>query len=441
MSHRIFSVTVDSIKGCELAQVVAGDRPLTIIGGDNAQGKSSFLDAVAMTLGGKKLFPKNPIYGDRDEAQVSVHLSGESSHLPWPCTVTRTLTRLEDGEVTTKVKIEADDGSVAPSPQRILNDVLGVGLTFDPLAFTREKPSVQVDIVKGLVGLDFSELDEQYERAYQERTHVNRVIKQMDGKIKQTPLHSDVPVEKISVRDLMDQLREIQGHNQEVASQREQIRRQEAQIAQHKVDITSRLRRIDELQKEINALSATIGECENTIEAIENNPIEPRDPEPIQQQIEQADAINRKIDENDERLDLLTEKKTQEQKSKQLTKQLKQIDAQKAEMSAQANWPIKGLGFGPDGLELNGIPYSDLSSREQLNCSVAIALKLNPVFPFCMIRDGSLLDDSGLVELEAIATNHNGQVFLERVSKDSRCHVVFQDGKLAKRSTSTGDQK
>jgi DNA repair ATPase RecN len=428
MSHKLFSVVVDSIKGCKQAQIVIADRPMTVIGGDNAQGKSSFLDAIAMALGGKKMFPKQPIYNDQEEATVTLHVTGESSYLPGPCTITRWLQKTEDGEITTRVKIESEDGSLAPSPQAILNDILGAGLTFDPVSFTREKPSRQVDIVRNMVGLDFSLLDVEYEKVYTERTHVNRLHKQLDGKIKQTPLHPKVPAEKISVRALMDQLREINGHNQEVQSQQRQIEVQQKQIELDKQQIAEKLRRIEELKQEIEGLSSSIADHETTIEAIQADPITPRDPEPVQQQIEEAEEINRKIDENSQRLDLLTELKGYKAKSKQLSKRLQEIEQDKAEQTAAANWPIKGMGFGKDGLELNGKPFQDLSSREQLNCSVAIALKLNPVFPFIVIKNGSLLDQHGLAELEQILKNHDGQALVERVSKDERCNFVFEQG-------------
>jgi len=462
MPHKIFSVTVDSIRGCELAQVVAGDKPVTVIGGNNAQGKSSFLDAIAMTLGGKKLFPKNPIYDERDEATATVRLDGESTMLPWPCTITRTLQRDDDGQITTRVRIEADDGSVAPSPQTILNDVLGAGLQFDPLAFVREKPAKQVDIVKDLVGLDFSELDAEHDKLYAERTHVNRVVKQIDGKIKQTEIHVDVPSEKVDVAKLVDKLKDADAHNNQIDQDaaslnacKQQLEQLDKTLATEQQAFDERLEAAEQRYKEDLAeaearrnetiygnkerfktaeknIEQTQVRLKAEIAALEEIDDEPIDTLPIQEQIANAGDINKKLDENAARLDLLAEKRQQNDQSKKITKRLKEIETEKAKLADAAEWPIQGMGFGADGLVLNGHPFQDLSSKEQLNCAVAIAFKLNPVFPFAMIRDGSLLDENALIELEAIAANHDGQVFLERVGEGQECHVVFEAGKIKK---------
>lgn len=454
MSHKIFSVTVDSIRGCELAQVVSGDRPLTVIGGNNAQGKSSFLDAIAMTLGGKKLFPKNPIYNERDEATASVRLEGESTHLPWPCTITRTLIKDEDGDITTRVKIEADDGSIAPSPQTILNDVLGAGLSFDPLAFVREKPAKQVDIVKGLVGLDFSELDEEWNRLFTERTHINRVAKQIDGRLKQTPIHNDVPSEKIDVAALVEQLKDADAHNNQIDQDKDRLAACEQTIErvneklvnvnmsleQRLSDLEARYKEaVETAKKQAHEMETGLNEekmqlvAEKDALAEATADVEPIDTLPIQNEIARAGDVNKKIDENANRLDIYAEKRRATDQGKKLTKRLREIELEKGEMADAAEWPIQGMGFSTDGLTMDGKPFQDLSSKEQMNCSVAIAMKLNPVFPFCMIRDGSLLDENAMVELEAIVANHHGQVFIERVGEGEECHVVFEEGKMKKK--------
>lgn len=451
MPHKIYSVTVDSVRGCELAQVVP-TGPVTVIGGKNAMGKSSFLDAIAMTLGGKKLFPKNPIFDEREEAHATVRLEGESDPLPWPCTVTRTLSRDEDGEITTRVRIEADDGSLAPSPQTILNDVLGKGLSFDPLAFVREKPAKQVDIVKGLVGLDFTELDEEHEKVRADRLHAGRVEKQLDGKLKQTPIHNDVPSEPVDINALVEQLKDADAHNNQIHMDQQRLRecvtKVEHMDANAKTAGDNHEQKLEAIAKQYHEAVLQANEAHTQqleafkieterltaeIKALEEMEVDPIDTTVIQDKIARAGETNEKLKENAARLELYAEKRQFATKVKGYTKRLREIEAEKGRQCDEAEWPIVGMGFGQDGLELNGTPFQDLSSKEQMNCSVAIAMKLNPVFPFCMIRDGSLLDSDAMIELEAIVANHDGQVFIERVTEDEEsCHIVFEAGKAKK---------
>ena len=80
----------------------------------------------------------------------------------------------------------------------------------------------------------------------------------------------------------------------------------------------------------------------------------------------------------------------------------------------------------------NGHVLPDLASSEQLKIAVAIAVSLNPVFRYAIIRDGSLLDEQRLQELEAIAEDLDAQVLVERVSEGAECHYVFKLGRSRK---------
>jgi recombinational DNA repair ATPase RecF len=52
------------------------DRALILIGGKNAQGKSSILDALTAAFGGKKAEPQDPIRHGADAAEIRVELDG-----------------------------------------------------------------------------------------------------------------------------------------------------------------------------------------------------------------------------------------------------------------------------------------------------------------------------------------------------------------------------
>ena len=83
---KIVELSVEAVKRITAAHINP-DGSLVIIGGRNAQGKSSVLDSIAYALGGKKLIPSEPLRRGEKKGKVSVKLL---------CTFTRQLSTLVD---------------------------------------------------------------------------------------------------------------------------------------------------------------------------------------------------------------------------------------------------------------------------------------------------------------------------------------------------------
>jgi DNA repair exonuclease SbcCD ATPase subunit len=415
---RMTHVRVENVKGISLVEVDVNEEGLTVLGGKNDQGKSSFLDAICMALGGKSMFPPDPIREGELLAEVIVNLTGGVQLMPWPCTVRRTIEREEDGTaITTKLEIISEDGDKAPGPQGILDSIVH-GLGFDPLGFIQKSPKDQANLLRDLVGLDFSELDAQRERLYHERTVIGRQHKVIDGKIKGTPIPHDVPQEPISIAELADEYRKASEYNQSI-----QANLRALQATRQRMEV---------IRMELQKLQAEFQELQKNEEKLVHQPTDEVDTTKIRDKMARAEEANRKFAEQQALLELYGQRKAKEAEGKALTKQIEAIDKAKQKMAREAQWPIEGLGFGGDGIVYNGVPFVQLSSSEQLEVAVAIAMKLNPSFPFAIVRAGSLLDDGSLAALAEIVKKYNGQAFVERVSTGDECHIVFEAGRRVK---------
>jgi hypothetical protein len=119
------------------------------------------LDAIAMAFGGRDQIPAEPIRRGVDRAEVVVDL-GE-------ILVRRTFTAVGGGQLV----VSNREGARFQSPQSMLDALVG-RLSFDPLAFAREKPARQAEILRELVGLDLAPLDARRAVVYAERTAVNK---------------------------------------------------------------------------------------------------------------------------------------------------------------------------------------------------------------------------------------------------------------------------
>ena len=131
------------------------------------------------------------------------------------------------------------------------------------------------------------------------------------------------------------------------------------------------------------------------------------------------------------RLELVRAATTAGQKAHDLTKQLELLDEEKRTLIAGAKFPVDGMGFGDEGITLNGLPLEQASSAEQLRASFAMCAALNPELRVALIRDGSLLDDDSFALIEEMALADDMQVWVEVVGKAGECSVLIEDGEAS----------
>lgn len=170
---KIVELTAENVKRISAVHIVPGDDGVVLLGGKNGAGKSSVLDAIMFALGGASRFPEEPIRRGEDSATIRVDLGD--------MVVTR---RFTAGGST--VKVSTHDGASYGSPQKIL-DGLFSRLTFDPLKFANMKPDDQSRTLIDLVGIDTLALDKERAAAYEERTGVNRLVKEAETRVGMIP--------------------------------------------------------------------------------------------------------------------------------------------------------------------------------------------------------------------------------------------------------------
>jgi len=166
-SSRIVSLTAENVKRLIAVHIEPGDDGCVLIGGKNAAGKSSVLDSIMYALGGASSLPDEPIRHGKEAAEIVVDLGD-------------IIVRRKFTKAGSTVTVKTVDGASYSSPQKVL-DGLFSKLSFDPLAFASMKPADQSKALIVLLGIDTSALDEENARLYEERTGVNRLIKEAEA--------------------------------------------------------------------------------------------------------------------------------------------------------------------------------------------------------------------------------------------------------------------
>lgn len=389
------------------------DGNLVVLSGRNGAGKTSVLDAIAMALGGREQIPAEPIRRGADHAEVVVDLGD--------LIVRRTFTAAGGGTLT----VSNRDGARFQSPQTMLDALVG-RLSFDPLAFSREDPKRQAETLRQLVGLDTAKLDARRAALYQERTATNRQVDAMRARADAMPKHGDAPAAPVSVAELSERLQAANRRNKEVEGFRANLKRAAVEVSAQAITVK-------DLREQLAAAERDLAKSEAILAALEASASEFVEvpTAPILQQLRDAEALNRKVRENEQRAAAEAAHADLRSVSDGLTAQIKDIDAQRAAAIASAKMPVPGLGFdAAGGVTLNGLPLEQASGAERLRVSVAIGLAMNPRLRVLLIRDASLLDRDGMRMVAEMAAEAGAQLWLERVEVGAETTVVIEDGEV-----------
>lgn len=406
---KIIALRARNVKRLSAVEIIPpADESVVVIGGENAQGKTSVLDSIMYALAGGKSIPDDVVKHGEKKATIEIDL-GEFK-------ITRVLGK------GARLEVKAADGEKVNSPQQVLDKLAGK-LTFDPLHFQRLSETTpgrreQALILRELVGLDFSGYDKKRQILFDQRTEVNRDLKRAQGTLETMAFFPQAPKEAIRVTDVAAELQKAAQHNAEALKLSRGLGNLETTIETIKKNIEQQQSELERVIAEKMKLQAQARSFKQI------------DTEALNKKLEEAQEINEHVAKNKQRNELNKLSSELEKKSELLTETIEELDGEKEKKLAEADMPVEGLTFSEEGVLFNGVPFHNCSSAEQLKLSCAMSIKMNPELKVMLIRDGSLLDDNSLATLREMAGKSDHQVWLERVGKGEECTVIIEDGSV-----------
>lgn len=425
---KIISLKTNNILKLRAISIDCDGKSVTLKG-KNGAGKTSVMRSIEMALAGAGAIAQKPIHGDEEDGRIVLNLGD--------FIVTRMFHKTNS---QTTLTVTSKEGAVFPKAQSML-DALCAKLSFDPMEFARlgtgdaDDKAKQLKTLKNIVGLDFSELDMKRKGLYDERTMVGRDLKAAEGKISGKIAYEGLPAEPVSVSALADELNKAQIHNNSIEERRRVLRNNEAGLEQDRQNLATAKQEIVDLEAKLSALKqavetmvklgkARVAELKGEAETIAA--LKPVDTAAIQQKIANSEATNADIRFNQQLATDTKSVETYKAKSDDLTKKIDAIDADKEKQLKEAKFPLKGLGFSDTGVTLDGIPFDQCSTGDQIRASCAIGIALNPKLRVLLVRDGSLLDSGKLKMLAELAHEHDVQLWIESVSDDEDVRVEIE---------------
>jgi predicted ATP-dependent endonuclease of OLD family len=403
-----------------------------VITGKNAQGKSSILDSIFAAVGGAGAVPSKPIRKGEQSAHIKLDL-GE-------VIVTRKFTA-----AGSTLSVEQANGARFSKPQQMLDQLIG-SIAFDPLEFTRMKPTDQFETLRKLVPLevDIDALDGQSRSDYEARTGVNRDAKSLRAQAAGIMVAPDLPAQPIDTAALLTQMQEAGEANAEIErrkAKREQAARDVEVMANeargHRARAIAFRKQAEEADAEASAIETKEMDLRGKIENAEALPA-PIDVTAIRATVEQADKTNARIADRNRRQEIEAKAAEKEAQSQKLTDAIEARATAKADAIRAAKMPIEGLSFGEGEVLYSDLPLDQASQAERIRVSMAVAMALNPKLRVLTIKDGSLIDEEGLKIISEMVESNDFQLFIEKVSTDGSIGILIEDGSIVPQAEKQG---
>lgn len=416
MSVKITALEAENVKRIKAVALTPSPTGLTIVGGNNNQGKTSVLDALAWALGGDRF---RPDAAQRDGAVAPAHLK----------------VKLSNGVVVERkgknASLTVTDPTGRRSGQQLLNAFVEP-LALDLPRFMEATDKEKADILLRIIGIG-SELhmrDLEIKALYDKRTFTGQLAAQKKHFAEELISYPDAPEKPVSASDLIRQQQDILARNGENQRKRNQLDK----LIDEKNQLNFTLRDLDEkiedLKEEYKQTQAKFTDLEKQIFQARKSTAQLQDESTaeLESSIRDIEEINRKVRANLEKSRAEDEAARYASDYDKLTEAITQKRADRMALLNGADLPLPGLGVEDGALTYNGKHWRDMSGSDQLRVAAAIVRCLNPDCGFVLLDKLEQMDMTTLQEFSAWLEAEHLQAIATRVSTGSECQIIIEDG-------------
>lgn len=416
MSVKITALEAENVKRIKAVAFTPSPTGLTLVGGNNNQGKTSVLDALAWALGGERF---RPDAAQRDGAVAPAHLK----------------VTLSNGVVVERkgknASLTVTDPTGRRSGQQLLNAFVEP-LALDLPRFMESTDKEKADILLRIIGVG-SELqvkDLEIKGLYDKRTFTGQLAAQKKHFAEGLISYPEAPDEPVSASELIRQQQDILARNGENQRLRAQYAELEQQVQQCVDELKRTRERIATLQQLADELDAKHTKLFNQRETARKTVSQLQDESTaeLEASIRDIEETNRKVRANLEKSRAEDEAAQYASEYDRLTESIQQKRADRMALLNGADLPLPGLSVEDGVLTYKGKHWRDMSGSDQLRVATAIVRRLNPDCGFVLLDKLEQMDMTTLQEFSAWLESEGLQAIATRVSTGSECQIIIEDG-------------
>lgn len=409
MTVTINRLEIGNVKRIKAVKIEPSATGLTIVGGNNNQGKTSVLDAIAWALGGNKYKPSQ---AQREGSQVPPTLKIVMSN----------------GLIVERKGKNASLKVIDPNGQKggqQLLDSFVEELAINLPKFMESTPKEKADTLLQIIGVGnrLAELELKENELYNNRHAIGVIADQKEKFAKEQENYPDAPKELVSIAELIQQQQAILAKNGENARKRQNVDTIQMQYSNAEANV-SRLQ--EELAKAIDERD----KFKQDLAIAQKDAMELHDESTaeIEANIQQIDDINRKVRANLDKEKAEEDAKEIRQQYNALSVEIEDVRKQKRDLLTNADLPLEGLSVDDGELLYLGQRWDNMSGSQQLQVATAIVRKLKPECGFVLIDKLEQMDQDTLQQFGAWLEQEGLQAIATRVSTGDECSIIIEDG-------------
>ncbi|MGT2833387.1 hypothetical protein Javan249_0015 [Streptococcus phage Javan249] len=409
MSITINKLEIENVKRIKAVKIEPSATGLTIVGGNNNQGKTSVLDAIAWALGGNKYKPSQAM---REGSQVPPTLK---------ITMSNGLVVERKGK---NASLKVIDPNGQKGGQQLLDsfvEELAINLPKFMEATAKEKADTLLQIIG--VGDQLVELELKEKQIYDNRHAIGVIADQKEKFAKEQPYYPDAPKELVSISELIQQQQAILAKNGENARKRQNV----AVIEQN---YNFKQQEVEELKKKLQLAEEQLEQLSSDLQVAKTDAMDLHDEntEEIENSIAAIDDTNRKVRANLDKDKAEEDAKAQREQYNELTIQIEAVRQEKRDLLTNADLPLEGLAVDDGKLLYLGQEWDNMSGSQQLMVATAIVRKLKPDCGFVLIDKLEQMDKVTLDQFGGWLEQEGLQAIATRVSTGEECAIIIEDG-------------
>lgn len=408
-SIKINKLEIENVKRIKAVKIEPSKNGLTIVGGNNNQGKTSVLDSIAWALGGEKYRPS--------QAQREGSIIPPNLHI----VMSNGLVVERKGK-NSSLKVTDPAGNKAG--QQLLNEFVEQ-LALDLPRFMESSGKEKANILLSILGLGntLAELEQKETEIYNRRRTIGQIADQKQKFADEQTYYPEAPKDLISASTLIKEQQEILAKNGENQRKRDQAAQLQAKVNQLSAEI---MKDREELQKKEKLFEKLRSDMYVALTSAKD--LQDESTAELEASIANIDEINRKVRANldkDKAEEDALEYKNQYAK---LTQELSDVRKEKQDLLHKAELPLPELSVNEGELIYKGQKWDNMSGSDRLKVSTAIVRKLNPKCGFVLLDKLEQMDMQTLTEFGQWLEKEGLQAIATRVSTGDECSIIIEDG-------------
>ena len=409
MSLKINQLEIENVKRIKAVKVEPAQDGLTIIGGNNRQGKTSVLDSITWALGGDRY---RPSCAQREGSVIPPYIR---------ITMNNGLVVERKGKNS---DLKVTDPSGKKAGQQLLNEFIEQ-LALDLPKFMNSSGKEKAETLLRLIGIgdQVAALEKKEAELYSDRQAVGRIADQKKKYAREQVFYPDAPRELVSPTELIRRQQEILARNGENQRKRNALQQMQAQSEEMDSRIAGMEEQLRKMRAEREKIAADIETARKTAEELQDESTAE-----LEADLANVEEINRKVRANLDKDKAEEDARDYERQYNQLTGQITKVREEKAALLDHAELPLPGLSVAEGELIYKGQTWENMSGADQLKVSTAIVRKLNPECGFVLMDKLEQMDPVTLEEFGEWLTKEGLQVIATRVSTGDECSVIISDG-------------